>query len=96
MKERIPYNLQFDPFPALHKEIKDLKNTVKTQQEAVNASTTIIDELRKENKTLKKGLYIEQLNNEVSKYKQLLNKSVDDYIKLQDRYNTLYEKYLKQ
>lgn len=95
MKERTPYSLQFDPFPALKREIDELKNTVKTQQEAVNAATTIIDELRKENELLKKDLYTKELDNTIAKYKNLYYKASDDYIKLSERYELLMSKYIK-
>jgi len=95
MKERIPYSLQFDSFTALKKEIDELKLTVQTQQEAVNASTIIIDELRQENKLLKKNLFLTTLNNEIAKYKNLYYKTQDDYIQLSERYNTLMTKYIK-
>ena len=96
MKERVPYALQFDCITALREEIKELKETVKTQQEAVNASTNIIDELRKENKLLKKGLYPQSLHNEIGKYKQLYNKAVDDYESLYNRHELLLSKYIRQ
>ena len=95
MKERVPYQLQFDMIPALRQEINDLKKTVKTQQEGVNAATQIIDDLRKENTSLKEGIYLREVNNELAKYKNLYNKSVNDYIELLERYNNLMNKYIK-
>lgn len=96
MKERIPYSLQFDPFPALKREIDELKKTVKTQQEAVNASTTIIDELRKENELLKNNLYLREVNNEVGRLKKQVSDVTEAYIKLYERYELLMSKYIKQ
>jgi len=96
MKERTPYSLQFDPFPALKQEIEELKLTVKTQQEGVDAATIIIDELRKENTLLKKNLFLNTLNNDIAKYKNLYYKAQDDYIKLHERFELLMAKYIKQ
>ena len=96
MKERIPYNLQFDPFPALHNEIKELKETVKTQQLAVDAAAIIIDELRKENDVLKKGLYLRELNNEIGRLKQQVTKHTEAYIKLYERHELLMSKYIRE
>ncbi len=95
MKERTPYSLQFDAFPALHKEIEDLKKTVQTQQEAVQGAAIIIDELRKENELLKKNLYTQELNNEIAKYKQLYTKATDDYQALYTRHELLMSKYIR-
>lgn len=88
-------NEPFAYIPELLKEIETLKSTVKTQQEGVNAATIIIDDLRKENKLLKKNLYLTELNNEIAKYKNLYAKSLDDYIKLYTRYEQLMAKYIK-
>ncbi len=93
---RESYLLQFDAFPALKKEIETLKNTVKTQQEAVNAAALVIDELRKENRLLKKDLYTRELENEINKYKQLYTKALDDYQTLYTRHELLMSKYIKQ
>lgn len=95
MKERTPYSLQFDPFPALKREIEELKKTIKTQQEALNNVTPIIDELRKENELLKKDLYVTSLTNEIAKYKNLYYKTQDDYIKLHERFELLMAKYIR-
>ncbi len=95
-KERVPYLLQFDAFPELRKQIKDLEQTVKTQQEAVNAATLIIDELRKENKLLKEGLYMREVNNELARLKQELIKGTEAYIKLSERYQLLMSKYIRE
>ncbi len=92
---RESYLLQFDAFPALKQEIENLKQTVKTQQEAVNAAALIIDELRKENELLKKDLYLDELNNDIAKYKQLYNKALDDYQALYTRHEMLMAKYIK-
>lgn len=95
MKQRTPYHLEFDFVAALQKEIKELKETVKTQQEGVNAAALIIDDLRKENKLLKKGLYTQELNNEIAKYRQLWIKATDDYSLLYNRHEQLMSKYIK-
>ena len=88
------YHEQFNYNEAIAQELKELKNTIKTQQEAVNASTIIIDELRKENELLKKGLYLDTLNNEIGKYKQLWIKATDEYSKLWERHELLMSKYI--
>ena len=93
---REAYQLQFDAFPALHKEIKDLKQTVQTQQEALNATYIVIDELRKENELLKKGLYPQSLHNEIGKYKQLWIKSTEQYQSLYTRHELLMSKYIRE
>ena len=92
---RESYLLQFDAFPALHKEIQELKETVQTQQEALNATYIVIDELRKENELLKKNLYTQELHNEIGKYKQLWIKSSDEYQTLYTRHELLMSKYIK-
>ena len=92
---RESYLLQFDAFPALHKEIQELKETVQTQQEALNATYIVIDELRKENELLKKNLYTQELHNEIGKYKQLWIKSSDEYQALYTRHELLMSKYIK-
>lgn len=89
------YYDEFDYKSEIIKEIKELKETIKTQQEGVNAAAIIIDELRKENKLLKKNLYLRELNNEITKYKNLYYKAQDDYIKLSERYNKLMTEYIK-
>ena len=88
------YHEQFNYNAAIAQELKDLKNTIQTQKEAVNASTIIIDELRKENELLKKNLYTQELNNEIGKYKQLWIKATDDYSKLFERHELLMRKYI--
>ena len=93
---RESYLLQFDAFPALHKEIQELKETVKTQQEALNATYIVIDELRKENELLKKNLYTQELHNEIGKYKQLWIKSTEQYQALYTRHELLMAKYIKE
>ena len=92
---RESYLLQFDAFPALHKEIQELKETVQTQQEALNATYIVIDELRKENELLKKGLYPQSLHNEIGKYKQLWIKATEQYQALYTRHELLMSKYIK-
>lgn len=92
---RESYQLQFDPFPALRKEIQDLRQTVQTQQEALNATYIIIDELREENQLLRKNLYLDKLHNEIGKYKQLWIKSSEEYSKLSTRYELLMSKYIR-
>lgn len=94
MKERVPYALQFDAFPALKKEIDTLKQTVKTQQEAVDAAGIIIDELRKENEALKKGLYLQNIDNEMGRLKQEVANTTEAYIKLSERHELLMKKYI--
>lgn len=96
MKERVPYSLQFDPFPALKQEIKELKETIKTQQEGVNAAALIIDELRKENKLLKDGLYLREVNNEIGRLKKQVSDVTEAYIKLSERHDLLMSKYIKE
>ena len=96
MKERIPYTLQFDAFRALRKEIETLKQTVQTQQEALNATYIVIDELRKENELLKKNLYTQELHNEIGKYKQLWIKSTEQYQSLYARHELLMSKYIRE
>ncbi len=93
---RESYLLQFDAFPALKQEIDALKQTVKTQQEALNAVTPIIDELRKENELLKQGLFLDTITNEIGKYKQLYNKCSDDYDSLYKRHELLMSKYIRE
>ena len=93
---REAYQLQFDAFPALHKEIKDLKQTVQTQQEALNATYIVIDELRKENELLKKNLYLDSLHNEIGKYKQLWIKATEQYQALYTRHELLMSKYIRE
>ena len=88
-------NEQFAWLPELLKEIKTLKDTVKTQQEAVNAAAVIIDELRKENKLLKKGLYLREVNNEIARLKQEVIRSTEAYIKLSERHDQLMSIYIK-
>jgi hypothetical protein len=88
-------NEQFAWLPELLKEIKTLKDTVKTQQEAVNAAAVIIDELRKENKLLKKGLYLREVNNELARLKQEVIRSTEAYIKLSERHDQLMSIYIK-
>jgi len=95
-KERVPYSLQFDPFPALKAEIDTLRNTVKTQQDAVNASTIIIDELRKENQLLKDGLYLREIHNEIGRLKQEVTRTSEAYIKLSERHEQLMSKYIRE
>ena len=90
------YYEQFDYRSELLKEINDLKERVKIQQEAVNGAAIIIDELRKENELLKKNLYLDKIKNEIAKYKNLYYKTSDDYIKLQERYELLMSKYIKE
>jgi len=94
-RERVPYLLQFDALPELQREIRELKEIVKTQQEGVNSACIVIDELRKENEALKKNLYLRDLNNELAKYKNLYSKAQDDYIKLSERYDALMSKYIR-
>ena len=89
------YYSEFDYKTEIIKEIKELKQIIKTQQEGVNAASIVIDELRKENKLLKKNLYLRELNNELAKYKNLLSKAQDDYIKLGERYEQLMSKYIR-
>lgn len=96
MKERVPYALQFDAISELIKELDGLKNLIKTQQEAINSVAVIIDELRAENAALKLGVYTQELNNEIAKYKNLYYKANDDYIQLQKRYELLMSKYIKE
>lgn len=88
-------NESFAYLPELQREIRELRNIVKTQQEGVNAASIVIDELRKENDNLKKNLYLRDLNNELAKYKNLYYKAIDDYIKLSERYELLMTKYIK-
>ena len=90
-----PYHLEFDFVTALQNEIKTLKNTVQTQQEAVNGAAIIIDELRKENELLKKGLYLRELNNDMGRLKQQLSNTTTAYIQLQERYEILMSKYIR-
>ena len=89
------YHEEFNYNEAIAQEIRELKQTIKTQQEGVNAASIVIDELRKENKLLKKDLYLRELNNEIAKYKNLYYKAQDDYIKLSERYNKLMTEYIK-
>lgn len=96
MKERVPYILQFDTISALKQEIETLRNTVKTQQEAINAVTTIIDELRKENQLLKDGLYLREINNEIGRLKQEVTRTSEAYIQLSERHEKLLAEYIKQ
>ena len=91
-----PYHLEFDFVTALQNEIKTLKNTVQTQQEAVNGAAIIIDELRKENELLKKGLYLRELNNDMGRLKQQVTKNTEAYIKLYERHELLMSKYIKE
>ncbi len=95
-RERVPYSLQFDPFPALKREIDELKDLIKTQQQALNSVSIVIDELRAENAALKLGIYTQELNNEIAKYKNLYYKAQDDYIKLSERFELLMSKYIKE
>ena len=94
-KERIPYALQFDFLTALHTEIKDLKNIVKTQQEALNATYIVIDELREENSQLKEGTYSRTIANEIGRLKQEVTRLSDSYIQLYERHEILMSKYIK-
>ena len=89
------YYNEFDYKSEIIKEIAELKQIIKTQQEGVNAAGIMIDELRKENTLLKKNLYLRELNNELAKYKNLYYKAQDDYIKLTERYELLMSKYIK-
>ena len=89
------YHEQFNYNAAIAEEIKELRQTIKTQQEGVNAASIVIDELRKENLLLKKDLYLRELNNEIAKYKNLYYKASDDYIKLSERYELLMSKYIR-
>ena len=89
------YYDEFDYKTEIIKEIKELKQTIKTQQEGVDAAAIVIDELRKENKLLKKNLYLRELNNDIAKYKNLYSKAQDEYIKLSERYNKLMTEYIK-
>ena len=94
MTKPAPYLLQFDVIPALSKEIASLKDTHKTQQEAVNAATKVIDELRKENQLLKANLYLREINNEIGRLKQEVTKTTEAYIRLSERYDDLMSKYI--
>ena len=89
------YYNEFEYTNEIIKEIKELKEIIKTQQEGVNAAAIVIDELRSENELLKKNLYIRELNNNIAKYKNLYNKAQDDYIELYKRYEQLMSKYIK-
>lgn len=89
------YYEQFDYKSELIKQIRELEERIKIQQEGVNAATTIIDDLRKENTLLKKNLYLRELTNEIIKYKNLYHKAQEDYIRLSERYNELMSKYIK-
>ena len=89
------YYDEFDYKSEIIKEIEQLKRTIQIQQEAVNAAAYVIDNLRDEIKTLKDGLYLRDLNNEIAKYKNLWHKASDDYIKLSERYEQLMSKYIK-
>ena len=96
LEERL-LRMEYDiDLPSLFDEIKQLKSQIKTQQDALNAVTPIIDNLREENDTLKKNLYTQQLTNEIGKYKQLYNKTSDDYTQLYTRYELLLSKYIRQ
>jgi cell shape-determining protein MreC len=88
------YHEQFNYNSEIAKEIEQYKQTIKTLQEALNAVSPIIDDLRKENTQLKEGLYLNTITNERNKYKQLAIKNADDYIALLGRYNELMEKYI--
>lgn len=92
---RTPYQLQFELIPPLREEIKKLKEQVKTQQEAVNAATIIIDELRKENQLLKDNLFLQAMNNEIGRLKQQTTNITQAYITLYERYETLLSKYIR-
>jgi hypothetical protein len=89
------YYNEFEYTNEIIKEIKELKEIIKTQQEGVNAAAIVIDELRSENELLKKNLYLRELNNNIAKYKNLYNKAQDDYIELYKRYEQLMSKYIK-
>ncbi len=96
MKERVPYVLQYDVISALNKEINTLKETIKNQQLAVEGAAIVIDELREENKSLKKGVYTTKLDNEIGRLKQEVTRTTEAYIKLHERYELLMSKYIKE
>ena len=77
-------------------ETKRLNAIIKTQQEAVNAAGKIIDDLRMENRTLKDGLYLRDLTNEIGRLKQEVTRTTEAYIRLSERYDDLMSKYIKQ
>ena len=77
-------------------ETKRLNTTIKTQQEALNASCQIIDDLRGEIKTLKDGQLLQKHYNELAKYKKLLEQTNLNYQNLRERYDLLMSKYIKQ
>lgn len=77
-------------------ETKRLNTIIKTQQEALNATTKIIDELRMENRTLKDGLYLRDLNNEIARLKKQVSGITEQYILLSNRHDELMAKYIKE
>ena len=77
-------------------ETKRLNTTIETQQEALNAATNIIDDLRGEIKTIKDGQLLQKHYNELAKYKKLLEQANDNYQRLSERYDLLMSKYIKQ
>ena len=89
------YYDEFNYTSEIIKEIKELKQIIKTQQEAVNAAGIIIDELRKENELLKKDLYLREINNEIGRLKQEVIRTTEAYIKLSERHDQLMSKYIK-
>ena len=86
---------QFNYNAAIAQELKDLKKTIETQQEALNATYIVIDELRCENKKLKDGLYLRDLNYEIARLKKQVSMSTEAYIKLSERHELLMSKYIR-